>query len=576
MWQICPYLDPRLYAIKYDRIDPSEVQALKDEAQRLSAEKAALEAANVTQTEELKAKSERVDAVEKALSQWKERNAQQIANFRQRLGTFNGEKSQLNASLQEAQAQLKVAQAERDALKASSAATALDSSSQHTAELAKARTELQQQRTERDQLAKALEEARKANTSGETVAAVAAVDTAELDARIASLTQERDALLTEKATWSASASTATGTSDEVKRGLESKIPDLEKSRDTAIFEAKSLKEQLDKVASDVRGLRQQNETFKARLTQEMTARQKLVTEHKAALDAAAQKATNTLESGQVPADTETLVKQHADELRALEERLVAKHQEELKAAATNAASTPADAPADADQTAAIERAVAEKISQLEKQREEELSRATENGRLEGQMKMKVKDAQLVKVQRKVKDLEAQIHEWRTAGIIPAEEAPATTATANAPASSSSAAPAPVATTSAPPTPTSGSAPPHVGRGAPRGGAPGNALPRKPSIAGNGPAVVPPQPGRGRGRGVAIGRGAGMSIRGTAAGAGTGAVAGGVSIIGAAGKRAREDSGSDSLAKRLKPAEGAAPGKPVTIQRNRQQPPSGPS
>ncbi|KAI0314368.1 hypothetical protein OF83DRAFT_1085698 [Amylostereum chailletii] len=376
----------------------------------------------------------------------------------------------------------------------------------------------------------------------------------------ASLTQKHDALLTEKATWSASASTATRTSDDVKRGLESKTSEVERSHYTATFEAKSLKEQLDKVVSDVRGPRQQNEAFKARLTQEITAHQKLRIEHKATLDAAAQKATDALEDGQAPADTEALVKQQADELRTLEERLVAKHQEEPKVAATNATSTPTDA----DRTVAIERAVAEKISQLEKQRDKELSRATENGRLEGQIKMEVKDAQLVKVQRKVKHLEAQIHEWRTAGIIPAEEAPTTTAAANTPASSSSAAPAPVATTSAPPTPTSGSAPPHVDHGTPRGATPGNSLPRKPSITGNGPAVALPQPGRG------------ISIRGTAAGAGTGAVAGGVSIVGTAGKRARENSDSDSLVKRLKPAEGAAPEKPVTIQRNRQQPPSGPS
>ena len=108
----------------------------------------------------------------------------------------------------------------------------------------------------------------------------------------------------------------------------------------------------------------------------------------------------------------------------------------------------------------------------------------------------------------------------------------------------------------------------AGRGAPR---PTGGLPRKPSVAQVTAAQAAPNADRGRGQGIGVGRGAGMNIRGTAAHA---PGAPGVSIIGAAGKRAREEpnAADGSLAKRLKPAEGATAPKPVTIQRNRQQPP----
>lgn len=162
------------------------------------------------------------------------------------------------------------------------------------------------------------------------------------------------------------------------------------------------------------------------------------------------------------------------------------------------------------------------------------------------MKGRLKDAQLLRTQTKLKEKEALILGWQNAGLIPKDATHIKPATANGSSTAPSAAPAPSATTNPPVKPGTAAvtATPQASRGT-RGGT----------------------------RGLTRGVPRGLNIRGAAPGRGgappvTPTGPPGVSIMGAAGKRAREESdgaaADDSLAKRLKPAEGTS--KPVAIRR----------
>jgi nucleoprotein TPR len=257
--------------------------------------------------------------------------------------------------------------------------------------------------------------------------------------------------------------------------------------------------------------------------------------------------------------SEDVFKRHAEELRVLEERLTAKHQEELKAAikASEERKSTGALSSEVDHTAAIAAAIAAHEKEIQGRHAEEIASAVERGRMEQATKGKLKDSQLVKSQKRVKELETQILEWRKAGILPEPQAVPSAATPAA--STSNVVPAPPATPKA----------------APVAGAP-TPLPRKPSL----PATMTTAEGVGRGaRGAARGvvRARGLNIRGAAPGRG-GAPAvplpnapnttSGVSIVGAAAKRSREEgeTPNDSLVKRLKPAPTESGGGPVTLRR----------
>ena len=242
---------------------------------------------------------------------------------------------------------------------------------------------------------------------------------------------------------------------------------------------------------------------------------------------------------------------------ALEERLVAKHQGEELNKAIEAAivkvkeSQPAPAPGTAatpeDQKVAIDAAVttalATKEAEQKAKHDAAIEKAVESGRLEGTMKLRLKDTQLVRAQNRVKELEKQIEEWKKAGVVTSEAATEST-------SASASAPAPSPTTAAPP------------RTAPAGGGGATGVPRKSSVAVTAASAAAGQPARGRGRGGVRGnigiRGAAAPGTGRGAGAPRGSAGGtaGVAIMGAASKRSREEgdvSTEDSLSKRMKPA-----------------------
>lgn len=273
-------------------------------------------------------------------------------------------------------------------------------------------------------------------------------------------------------------------------------------------------------------------------------------QQQAAVTAAVDKLRSELQVSSSSAIPDDISQAHAEELRSLRDRLVAEHQKQLEVAVEAAKrELPTSGPAisKAEQQAAIEAAIIAHDKELEPRRQAELQEAMESGRKEADVKGRLKDAQLLRTQTKLKEKEALILGWQNAGFVPKDEKTATPAKPVAAGASSS---APSATPTTPvtnilgkPAAAAGAATPQAGRGA-RGGA----------------------------RGVARGVARGLSIRGAAPGRGgapspVASGPSGVSIIGAAGKRAREEGdglADDSLVKRLKPVEGTS--KPVAIRR----------
>ena len=298
---------------------------------------------------------------------------------------------------------------------------------------------------------------------------------------------------------------------------------------------------------------------------------------------AVEKAKADMSNSADPAAQENLQKRHAEELRSLEEKLTTKHEADLKARVESAVAEALKARpttgADADQKPAIEAAIAEYEKQIQARRTEEMAliearhaeeiaSAVDRGRMEQVAKGKLKDSQLVKAQKRVKELEASIHEWEAQGIqLPPIKS---TVVAAAPAASSM---PPVQMAAKPPplTASTSSASPSQPKPTPTApAANAGSLPRRP--APTGPAG-PPRGGavRGVGRGAPLGVGRGAlrtaPVKPIAPSPTSVAPTAGVSIMGAATKRPREEVASaedQSLVKRLKPAEPT--NKPAQIRR----------
>ena len=304
----------------------------------------------------------------------------------------------------------------------------------------------------------------------------------------------------------------------------------------------------------------------------------------AAVTEAVEKAKADMSNSVDPAAQETLQKRHTEELRSLEEKLTAKYEVDLKtrveAAVAEALKATPTTSADADQKAAIEAAIAEYDKQLQTRHAEEIASAVDRGRMEQVAKGKLKDSQLVKAQKRVKELEASIHEWEAQGINlpPISSAAAAATSAAVPAATpATSTVSPVQSGAKPPplTASTSGAGPSQPKATPTGPAATNTvpLPRKP--AATGPAAGPGRGGavRGVGRGVPLGVGRGGAplrtapVKPTAPTPTPTAPAVGVSIMGAAAKRPREEGTlveDNSLAKRLKSAESTS--KPAQTRR----------
>ena len=280
---------------------------------------------------------------------------------------------------------------------------------------------------------------------------------------------------------------------------------------------------------------------------------------------AVEKAKADMSNSADPIAQETLQKRHAEELRSLEEKLTTKHEADLKALVESAVAEALKAKpttsAEADQKSAIEAAIAEyekqaqarraeEIASIEARHAEEIASAVDRGRLEQAAKGKLKDSQLVKAQKRVKDLEASIHEWEAQGIqLPPIKS---TVAVIAPPPSTI---APVQMAAKPPPLTASTSGASPSQPKPTPTAPSRPAPTGPAGPARGGAV------RGVGRGVPPGVGRGgvrkAPVKPTVPPPTPAPPTAGVSIMGAATKRPREEGNSaedQSLVKRLKPAE----------------------
>jgi nucleoprotein TPR len=288
---------------------------------------------------------------------------------------------------------------------------------------------------------------------------------------------------------------------------------------------------------------------------------------------AVEKAKADMSNSADPATQETLQKRHAEELRSLEEKLTTKHEADLKARVESAVAEALKARpttgADADQKPAIEAAIAEYEKQaqarraeemvsIEARHAEEIASAVDRGRMEQVAKGKLKDSQLVKAQKRVKELEASIHEWEAQGIKLPPIKSTVVATAPPPSAVSSvqmAAKVPPLTVS---TSSAGPSQPKPTPTAPAANA--TPLARRPAPTGPaGPSRGGAIRGVGRGAPSGVGRGGLRTapVKITAPSPISVAPTAGVSIMGAATKRPREEgvpAEDQSLVKRLKPAE----------------------
>ncbi|KZT67236.1 hypothetical protein DAEQUDRAFT_729270 [Daedalea quercina L-15889] len=555
---------------KYDRIDPAEVQSLRDEIERIKASKEETESAVKERDERLVQLQEKLTTADATIRHQKEIGQKNNQKYRTSFDQFGAARAQFNAQIAQLQSELQTVTAERDQLKAQPQAAPADSSREQ--ELTQ---QLESLRSEKAAVEKTLADERTAHLGD-------AAPIAALQATIASLTEERNKLLAEKSTLPAS-TVASAESSQAPPQWEAEKNELVKARDEALAQVKAATDQAQKAAEEAKNIRFANEKFQARIQDLSRARaadsERAAAQQKAAVDAAVEKLRNELQTTPSSMASDEVIARHAQELRDLESKLTTKFQEEMKAAvdaavaAARAESLAASSGTGGNQQETIQQALVAHEKQLKEQHEAEIAAAVERGRMEAAAKGKLKDQQLVRTQNKLRELEAQILMWKQTGVIKESTPPTTKA-----AGGSAAAPGASATSTVPATISTSTT---AATGA-------KALPRKPSlnVAGQPTQATLTSVGAGRGKAVrSVPRGGaqGLSIKGTAAGrgapaqsaTGTTAESGGVSIMGAAGKRAREEgeasAGDDSLAKRLKPADGGS--KPVTLRRDRVPPPS---
>ncbi|KAL6308319.1 hypothetical protein BKA93DRAFT_560042 [Sparassis latifolia] len=540
---------------KYDRIDPAEVQSLKDEIDQLTTQKAQLESAAAERTREADDLHAKVAQLESGNFKLKDIGKQNNERFKTQMGRLKAEVETLSKELAPLRDSLATLSSERDELK-----TKIQSGVSEPSKELELSQQLEALRTEKTALEKALVDERSARANVTSVHAI--------------VQREKDQLLAEKESWSTTAAiSASGSQTEQ---WPSEKAELIKARDDASAQAEAAVRQAQKADEDHKRALSVNDNLKAMIDSLQRSR---ASEHERAIaqqQAAVKTAVEELKREMVPSTSaEETASRHVLELEELRDRLTKQHQEELKAAIEKAAAAARQEAlaqnahaTSGNQNQVIRGAIAAHEAKMREHLEEEIAAAVERGRMEQAAKVKLKDSQLIKTQTRMKELEFKIKEWQDAGMIPLPDA------APAPAAPPAATPAPAAaSTSAHPPPAAASTSTHpppkpaTGPTAPTAASTNRTLPRRPSMPH--PADGP---SRGRGRGIPRAS-AGLNIRG--AGRGGPPVSptspmDGVSIIGAS-KRAREDgeaSSDDSLVKRLKPD-----AKPVQLRRDRVPPPS---
>lgn len=516
---------------KYERIDPAEMKALKDEIESLKAQKAEIEqqktALEASRNEAETSQAGRIESLEATIRSHRENQLKFSQRIRAQIGELNNEKSRLLDEKRVLEGKV---------------------------------TTLEQQANEAQ------------NRPAETGTSQLSQDQ---NATIAALQAERDKLLAEKAALEANQATApapapTSNPEEGTRVWEAEKAELIRARDEAFAQVKTATEEAQKAADDIRNIRRQNENFQTRIQSLTKAKSGADSERETAVAAAVaiavQKAKAEFENGE-----------NVEELRSLEEKLRAQHQEELQAAIENARKEQNTTIPPPNQQAAIEAAVVEHQKALEEKHAKDIEGALERGRMEQATKNKLKDAQLVKAQTRVKDLEIRIQKWKDAGYIPPEElaatAPKTLAPVPRPAAPTPAAPSqgPTQATPAPNVPPTGPGPARKPGPTPTGPAAG--VGRGGTAIRGQARVTAPRGGAIAGRGGAPVRPVANALAGASANTTTPtapaatAPPGSLTIVGAS-KRPREEQANaadDTLAKRIRPAPETQP-KPAMAPR----------
>ncbi|KAI0058131.1 hypothetical protein BV25DRAFT_1919503, partial [Artomyces pyxidatus] len=249
---------------KYDRIDPAEVQALRNEIEALKAEKVAWETSTSTNSDESSAQQAKIAELKKTLQDTKATHQRQMGQFKQRIGEMNGQQYGLTSSFNDSEAQLKAVMAERDALKASGPGSGSDPSKQLARELEKLRAE-------KTRLEYALENEKKKRVP---VSWPRGED------------PERDQLLAEKASWAKVPVSAGAYPQQTKSEWEAEKAELLRSCDEAAAQAKATKEEADKAKEAARGLRMANDKFSAKIADLQKFRHRAAEEQEAAIKTA--------------------------------------------------------------------------------------------------------------------------------------------------------------------------------------------------------------------------------------------------------------------------------------------------
>ncbi|OSD07459.1 hypothetical protein PYCCODRAFT_1456277 [Trametes coccinea BRFM310] len=549
---------------KYDRIDPAEVQSLKDEISQLQARNAELEAIVEQQKAEIASQQQRLLQLEEAHTKLKTLNRENNQKAKNRFERDAQEKTRLTELVAELEARIQALTAELEEVK-SNAQAAAESGAPIDPALTQ---ELEALRTEKANLEQLLAEEKAAHLA-------ASAQVGEKTASLDEIREERDRLLAEKATWTSSGGEVPADVAAAQSQWEQEKAALLKASQEAAARAETLEKQVATANDELRNLRLASEKYQSRLQDLSKARiadsERAAEEQRTAVAAAVEKLRSELQESSSAAASEEIIRKHAEELRALEERLVKKHEEELKAAVEEAKKVAGAAAVPADTQAAIDAALAAYKQQLQEEHTKEIADAVERGRREAAARSKLKDQQLVRAQAKVKELEAKILQLEGN---PAPAAPASTST---PASSTA---TPTAPAAAAPSTSSAAAPaaPAAGQTAGKAG-----LPAKPAAR---PAVARGRGGAPAARGLSIrgaapggaGRGAGAAAAAAAAAANSNAPAAGAAGTAgapAAVKRTRDGdaAGDDTAAKRQKQGEGAKPQGPVQLRRDRVAPSS---
>ncbi|KAF9651639.1 hypothetical protein BDM02DRAFT_3184386 [Thelephora ganbajun] len=492
---------------KYERIDPDELQALKNENERLKAVEVALkERPPVTDNTEV------VDQLKKQVESSENRTKELTQRVRQQV-------TGLNKAITELRNQVTVLTAERDALKTQ----ALSTVPQDSPDLKVLQDRIMALQQEKSSVEASLDEVR-----------AKATELSNQTATLASVQKERDALLAEKEAWTKS--TVPSTTEGASSGSwEEEKSEVLRERDEALANCKKAQEQENQLRNQLKQNYMQISGYRKQVQELEAEKKNFATKQQAAIDTAlaAAKTENPPATGFTNEEVE---KKHAEGLKALEERLRAEHKRELEAAAMKV--VPGETTEKSKETN-VEAAIAAAKAEWETAHEEEIKKAIERGRVEQQTKGRLKDAQLMRTQAKVKELEAKVLELQGSSA-----ASTSNSTTTVPAQK----PAPTLPPTQKPAPTQipgQKSTPAVNK--PQQAAAQNRLPNRPT---------PPIRGGGPGRALNVlgGRGGGQTTA-----ASTPQSTGGVSIMGAA-KRPREDgegetqTADNSLVKRLKPAE----------------------